>query len=126
MEPVMSRKSLGTLGENWVAESLRRAGYEILAQNWRHPILGELDIIARRKDQIVFVEVRTRSGPLQEAVEAALASVDERKQARLIRLAEAYLAEHDLEAGPCRIDVVAVGYEDGKLSMEVIHHAVDW
>lgn len=122
----MSRKSLGILGENWVTESLRRAGYEILARNWRHSTLGELDIIARRDNQIVFIEVRTRSGPIQAAVEWALASVDEHKQARLIHLVEAYLAECDLEDCPYRIDVAAVGCENGKLSMEVIHHAVDW
>lgn len=122
----MSRKSLGLSGENWVTESLKRAGYEILARNWRHTILGELDIVARRGDQIVFVEVRTRSGPLQAAVEWALASVDEQKQARLAQLAEAYLAQNGLEDCVWRIDVAAVGCENGRLVMEVIHHAVDW
>jgi putative endonuclease len=120
------QQSLGTRGEAWVAARLRHAGYTILDRNWRQPTLGELDIVARRADVVVFVEVRTRRGSLQAAIDAALQSVDARKQARLSALAQAYLAAHDLEHAAHRIDVAAVGYNGTAFAMEVITNAVDW
>lgn len=119
------RQSLGKRGENLVAERLRRTGFTILARNWRHES-GELDIVAQNEAEIVFVEVRTRRGPLQSAITWALESVDERKQARLVQLAEAFLAAHDLEDVAWRIDVAAVGCDGNTLSMEVIQNAVSW
>jgi putative endonuclease len=120
------RQRLGQRGEALVADRLTRAGYTILARNWRHGTLGELDIVARRGGEIVFVEVRTRRGPLDAAVEWALASVNERKRARLARLAQAYLDLHDLEGVAWRIDVVAVACQGSRLVMEVITDAVGW
>ena len=126
-----TRLSLGHRGEDYVAERLQQAGYTLRDRNWRHA-LGELDIVAQHeltpqgRIGIVFVEVRTRRGPLQAAVEWALESVNGPKQTRLLRLAEAYLAEHDLTDVVWRIDVAAVGCEADRLSMEVIQNAVDW
>jgi putative endonuclease len=120
------RQSLGQRGEALVADHLSRAGYTILARNWRFGAQGELDIVARRGTELAFVEVRTRRGPLNEAVEWALASVDDRKRARLVRLAEAYLDEHGLEGAAWRIDVVAVACQGNSLVMEVITDAVEW
>ncbi|MBN1202367.1 MAG: YraN family protein [Anaerolineae bacterium] len=120
------RQTLGQRAETLVTSRLQRAGYTILARNWRHGTLGELDIVARQDDEIVFVEVRARRGPLHAAVEQALASVDARKQARLVALAEAYLSAHDMHNTACRIDVAAVGCQDGKLVVEVIKNAVGW
>jgi putative endonuclease len=117
---------LGQRGESLVADRLALAGYTILARNWRHGALGELDIVARRGAQIVFVEVRTRRGPLDAAVEWALASVNDRKRARLARLAQTYLDLHALEGVTWRIDVVAVACHGSRLVMEVITDAVGW
>ena len=123
-----ARQTLGQRGEAFVADCLRRSGYVILDRNWRTSA-GEIDIIAQQPGApptIVFVEVRTRRGPLQTALAAALESIDERKQARLAALAEEYLAAHDLTPTLWRIDVAAVAYHQGHFSLEVIHHAVDW
>lgn len=121
-----ARRSLGRRGEDYVAAALRRSGYTILARNWRHPELGELDIVAQQGAVIVFVEVRTRRGPLAHAVEEALASVGPRKQARLAQLVQAYLAAHEAEGCEWRVDVAAVGCEGDRLALEVIHHALSW
>ncbi|MEW6580684.1 MAG: YraN family protein, partial [Chloroflexota bacterium] len=48
------RRSVGQRGERAVAARLRRAGYTLLARNWRHRELGELDLVARHGDEIVF------------------------------------------------------------------------
>jgi putative endonuclease len=120
------RASLGQRGETFVANHLTRAGYTLLARNWRHGKDGEIDIVARRSDEMVFVEVRTRRGPPPIAVDAALASVNARKQTRLLRLVQAFLAAHNLESVAWRIDVAAVGYENGAFTLEIIHDAVEW
>lgn len=121
-----TRRSLGQRGEAFVAARLEREGWTILERNWRHPQLGELDIVAQEGSEIVFVEVRARRGPVARAVQQALESVGPHKQARLARLAEAYLTLHDLDGRPWRVDVAAVGCERGVLGMELIRHALEW
>lgn len=120
------RRGLGQRGEAFVAAHLERAGLTVLDRNWRLAAVGELDIVARQGDEIVFVEVRTRRGPLANAVEQALESVGPRKRARLALLAEAYLAAHDLHDRIWRVDVAAVGCESGIFALEIIQHALDW
>ncbi len=120
------RHTLGRRGERAVLARLRRDGYRILARNWRHPQLGELDIVARHEDEIVFVEVRTRQGARGHALEAALTSVDEAKQARLITLAQAFLAAHGLENAPWRIDVAAVACTGSTVTVTILPDAVEW
>jgi putative endonuclease len=121
-----SRRNLGQRGEDFVAYRLLRDGHSILARNWRHSQFGEIDIVARCGHEIVFVEVRTRSGPAPIAVNGALTSVDAHKQAKLVRLAQAFLDAHDLHDAVWRIDVAAVGYQNGAFSMEIIRDAVEW
>jgi len=121
-----SRQTLGQRGEAFVAAHLQRAGCAVIERNWRRAPLGELDIVAREGASVVFVEVRTRRGPLTQAVEAALESVGAAKRARLLALAQAYLAEHDLEDAPWRVDLAAVACERGALALEIIPDALTW
>jgi putative endonuclease len=120
------RPSLGQRGEAFVAQYLVHAGHTLLARNWRHGKSGEIDIVTRHGGEIVFVEVRTRRGPAQLAVDAALASVDARKRAQLIRLAQAFLDARGLHNVSWRIDVAAVAYENGAYSLEIVRDAVEW
>lgn len=55
------KKNFGKLGENIAAEYLKRKGYSIIARNF-YCKMGEIDIIAKEKHEIVFVEVKTRNG----------------------------------------------------------------
>ncbi|MCS5479255.1 YraN family protein [Corynebacterium sp. YIM 101645] len=81
------RSRLGRLGEEHAAQLYRRRGAEILDRNVAYPV-GELDLIAREADgTIVFVEVKTRSGPGFGGAEA----VTDRKLARLRRAAARWL-----------------------------------
>jgi putative endonuclease len=117
----MTRRQTGKRGELIAAAALRRAGYTILDRNWRCPA-GELDLVARHRGEIVFVEVRSRAdGP-----DAALESIAGRKQAKLIALAEAYLAAHGFDDAPFRIDVVAVSLAARAPTVEIIENAVGW
>jgi putative endonuclease len=121
-----SRRNLGQRAENLVADRLREAGYTILDRNWRHGQDGELDLVAQYSATVIFVEVRARRGLLQEAVDSALESVSATKRARLVRLAEAYLAAHDLQDHAWRITVVAVAFEGDTVAVEIIKDAVEW
>jgi len=97
---------LGTArrGEELAALLLRLKGYRIEARNWRCP-LGEVDIVAWDRDTLVFVEVKSRTGTTAGSPEEA---VDARKQARLVQVAQAYLARRRGPTPPCRFDVVAI------------------
>lgn len=115
-----SRRGLGAAGERLAAEFLVGQGYQIVDRNWRSGRLGEIDLVAQKGPWLVIVEVRTRRGETHGTPEE---SVTPQKQARLVRLAEAYAGETGW-AGPVRIDVVAVHLSpDGRL--RGIHHVQD-
>lgn len=99
-----SRPQLGRIGEDAAARYLQSHGYAILERNFRGP-LGEVDVIARQGDTLVFVEVKARSAnsPLPPA-----ASVTLRKQQQVVRLAKHYLATRTRGEWPVRFDVVEV------------------
>jgi putative endonuclease len=98
------KQSLGRWGEEQAARFLAAKGYEILERNFRTEY-GELDLIARTKDQLVFVEVKARSsarfGFPEEAVTPA-------KQQHILEAAQTYLQEHPEFEGDWRVDVVAL------------------
>jgi len=100
----MDRLSLGKKGELMAQKFLRQKGLKIIATNFYTP-RGELDIIAQEKDELVFVEVKTRTSELFGKPEEA---VDKRKQEKLQKLAEFFLAQHSRQNSPIRFDVVVV------------------
>ena len=90
--------------ENIAASMLAAAGLPVLCRNFRTRS-GEIDIIAQDGPTLVFVEVRQRS---HTGFAGAAASVDRRKQQRLLRTAALYLrARHPGIQPPCRFDVIA-------------------
>jgi putative endonuclease len=100
------RMDVGRSGEALAVRHLERSGYEIAARNWRCR-LGEIDIVARRGELLVFVEVRTRSRT--ERFGTPSESVDWRKQARLRNIVRYYLLAHGLDdATTVRFDVVDI------------------
>jgi len=105
------RQRLGRYGETLAARYLESKGFSLCARNWRCPA-GEIDLIARDGDCLVFVEVRTRRkqdfGTPEESITAA-------KQAHLIAVAQTYVQEQGWD-GDWRIDVVAIELErDGRV-----------
>ena len=115
-----TRKNLGNKGENAAAEYLKARGYSIVVANWRCTV-GEFDLIARDGETLVFVEVRTRRG----GIDAALESITPRKRAILERTAYIYLEENAIESD-WRIDVIAVTHQEGKPIIEHAQNALDW
>ncbi len=111
----------GAQGEDIAVRTLKKCHYTIVERNFRTPA-GEIDIIARDGDFLVFVEVRTRSsiefGLPQETILA-------HKRDRLTRAARWYLQKNRIEDVPCRFDVVAIVRRDGtkEPQVEVIRNA---
>lgn len=116
----MDKRSIGQRGEEVAADHLRRAGYEIVARNWRTRI-GEIDIVARRDDLIVFVEVRTRS---TAGLGTASESVGPRKQRQLVTMANQYLQQVAPSAS-ARIDVIAITFNGLRPHVDHLVGAVD-
>jgi putative endonuclease len=97
-------QELGSRGEDLATAYLERQGFRIIARNHRSR-LGELDLVARDGDEVVFVEVKTRIGGSDVAPDE---SVTASKLERLGRLAERYMSEQGRADDPWRVDVVAV------------------
>lgn len=117
-------KILGESGERFAATWLEARGFHIVERNWRCPY-GELDVIARYGDELVFFEVKTRRGRRMGAPEEA---VTRTKRRRLILAAQMYLAEHGWEHAPYRIDVLAIELTPSGTLVAVRHYprGVEW
>lgn len=97
-------QSVGEKYESIAASWLEDRGLRLLARNFRCKA-GEIDIIARDRTHLVFLEVRARSNP---AFSSAAGSVDRRKQQRILRTAQWFLQHNpELARLPCRFDVIA-------------------
>ncbi len=99
-----STHSKGQAGEERAVALLTSHGYRVVERNFRCRA-GELDIIARDGDALVFVEVRTRA---DAARGRALETVTAAKQRRVARVAEVYLAARQPAFTSCRFDVVGI------------------
>ena len=116
-----SRVDLGRTGEDLACRELQRRGYAIVARRYRC-LAGELDIVARDGQTLVFVEVKTRRGSgFGRAVEAVTAA----KKRKISVVAVEYLTRHNAFAHPCRFDVVAITVGAGGTTIDVLQNAFD-
>ncbi len=115
--PTTPRQRLGRWGEGVAATHLEAHGYVIVARNWRCAA-GEIDLVARDGETLVFVEVKTRRGRDFGAPEEALTP---RKAQKLLQLGEQYCYVHTLEDVNWRIDLVAVELDNRGLLLRCEH-----
>lgn len=113
------RQKLGKKGEKIAEQFLRHKGYEILETNYRK-YRGEIDIIAKDREYLVFVEVKTarsdRFGP-------PIFRVDARKKKQLGKIAMAYYQEKELLDQDSRFDIITVTFSGGQSKIEHIENA---
>ena len=102
----MNTREMGLFGEAETAKYLRSKGYKILAQGYRSRF-GEIDLIAEKKGELAFVEVKLRSGTGHGLPREF---VDQRKQEKIRKTAALYLAWKQLDV-PARFDVAEVYVE---------------
>jgi len=116
---VKTTRQAGTQGEAIALEHLRSLGMQILEMNYhfRH---GEIDIIARDGEVLVFCEVKMRTSDRYGDPEYA---VTMRKRQQIRKIAEAYLYEHCVQQQACRFDVVAIRLMGGKPVVNYIANA---
>ncbi|WP_120997616.1 YraN family protein [Stutzerimonas urumqiensis] len=116
------RQSKGRTAEDHALSHLKIAGLRLIARNWLART-GELDLVMLDGDTVVFVEVRYRS---HSAWGGAAASIDRRKQHKLINTAECFLQqEKRWSKSPCRFDVIAIGPIAEHPAIEWIKNAFD-
>ena len=119
----MDRQEVGKLGEKAAQKFLKKRGYRIRETGFRcrH---GEIDIIAQKRDYLVFVEVRTKSNLDFGTPEESITQV---KKERLIASALTYTTSHDNLPPLWRIDFVAIELDDkGKIKrIDHIENAIE-
>ena len=117
---LMDTKELGFLAENIAARYLEDGGYEVIDKNYRKP-WGEIDVIARRNETIIFVEVKANSrqfvGDFNPEVR-----VDWKKMAKIKRTAMLYLEQELCDADlEWQIDVISVTFDGINKKAKIQH-----
>lgn len=115
MKPTDSKDNkFGEFAEQLAAEHLLTQGYTIMERNWRPKNSHlEVDIIAQREDTIVFAEVKARGLDSDDPADA----VDEKKQRRLARAAETYLASQPYDFF-YRFDIITITGDENEYTLE--------
>lgn len=107
---ISQKRGFGDIGEKAAAKYLEDKGYKIIAKNYKNTtgrILGEMDIIAKDKDEMVFVEVKTRemqkykNTPPEE-------NISYTKLRKMAKIANIYLRQNSLDNAPFRFDAISV------------------
>ncbi|MCL4157394.1 UNVERIFIED_CONTAM: hypothetical protein GTU68_064803 [Idotea baltica] len=110
---------LGNRAEKLACRYLNKQGLELVQKNY-HCRYGEIDIVMRDDDYLVFVEVRHRKSMHYGG---ALASIDKRKQQKLRNTAEHYLNRYKKTDAPCRFDILCVNGDLNKPQIDWIKNA---
>lgn len=110
----INRRKIGAVYEDMAVNYLEKSGYKILERNYGNSY-GEIDIIAKKDEVIVFVEIKFRSN---NRYGDPLEAVNLHKQHKIIRVAQYYYIKNGYsENVPCRFDVIAI-YGDGTIRHE--------
>ena len=109
----------GRIGEDKAAAYFKSLGYIIIKRNWKDSRYGEIDIVAESRNDIVFVEVKTRAG---DALVTGLESIDEYKLARVKNAAQIFMNRFHSKL-PYRVDAVELTHynENGKEMWKLKH-----
>lgn len=112
--------SLGKEGEELARKFLKKKGYKLIEQNYKTP-MGEIDVIAKDGETLVFVEVKTR-----ESLEFGqpFEAVNRLKRQKIAKVALSYLKRFK-ETPACRFDVLSINYEQDKPRFELIKDAFE-
>lgn len=111
------RNESGQIGEEYASELLVKQGYEVLQRNY-HSRFGEIDIIARNEEYIVFAEVKTRD---EKFLVSPLESVTAAKQKKLCKTAMLYLQSHPTGLQP-RFDVIGIVTSGTDCQVKSVEH----
>ena len=116
------KQKFGEEGETIAVRHLKKMGYTILEQNYRTK-QGEIDIVAKDKDTLVFVEVKTRCNC---RFGSPFDAVDLRKQQQISRVALAFMNQRRYGEMEVRFDVIGVYFEGTSPRIELIKNAFEY
>lgn len=124
MKDLQDRRKIitGRAGEAMAADFLKQQGYRILEMNYRCSI-GEIDMVAREKGDLVFVEVKTRKSGAMGYPEQAVGLA---KQKKMSQLALWYLRDKNIGDVAVRFDVVAIVLLSSGSDIRLIRGAFDF
>lgn len=114
----LTSAEIGRVAENMAEEYLKGKGYDILFRNYKKP-WGEIDIIAKKAEVIVFVEVKANKNEyanFQPEIRA-----NEEKMRKVVRAARTYLAQYKLEDVEWRLDVVSITFNKERGLAKIKH-----
>jgi len=115
------RQKFEKFGEDTAARHLKKMGYQLLCRNYRTRF-GEIDIIAKDSETIVFIEVKSRR---TSSFGHPKYSITRKKQERISKTALYYLKENDQSNCRARFDVVTINSADKKTDVEIIKNAFE-
>lgn len=115
------RLDLGNLGERLALQKIRRIGYKLIEKNYRCS-LGEIDLIAKDGDSLVFIEIKTRKG---SSTGFAKEAVTQRKIRQVSKAALTYLKANKCSDTKARFDVIAVNISGESTEIELIKDAFE-
>lgn len=115
------RQKLGRLGEDLALKKIKKLGYKPVTRNFRCA-LGEIDLIARHGEYLVFIEIKTRRG---RSLGYAKEAVTLKKKRQISKVALAYMKENNCCNIKSRFDVIAVSIYGKEADIEVITDAFE-
>ena len=122
------KEKLGKIGEEIAVDFLRKKGYQILDRNYKFKIpgdlqKGEIDIVAKKKDTICFVEVKTLKNPKIEIFPEEKINLSKKK--KLIATAESWLIKNKIPLdSKWQIDVISIVIKEGKTKISHFENAI--
>lgn len=117
----MDRAAIGKRGEIEAARFLEKKGYKVMERNYRCRY-GEIDLVAKDGHTVVFIEVKTRGS---DRFGTPLASVDAKKQKKILLTSQFYIESNRLFDADMRFDVVGIEINGGKLAFELVKNAFE-
>jgi len=122
------KEKLGKIGEEIAVDFLKKKGYQILDRNYKFKIpgdlqKGEIDIVAKKKDTICFVEVKTLKNPKIEIFPEEKINLSKKK--KLIATAESWLIKNKIPLdSKWQIDVISIVIKEGKTKISHFENAI--
>jgi putative endonuclease len=114
---MITTKSLGNFGEQLARDFLQRRGYVVLASNIRLSH-GEIDVIAKNQNRIIFVEVKTLLGFQSDAEEA----ISRRQILKLKQIIAMYCRQNKINFGLARLDFIAINLDRNTKKARIRHY----
>jgi putative endonuclease len=116
-----ARIDLGKWGEELALKKVKQLGYKCIKRNYRCA-LGEIDLIAKHGDCLVFLEIKTRKG---RSIGYSKEAINHRKKQQISKVALSYMKKYNCYDVHSRFDVVAINVINGKAEIEVITNAFE-